>query len=127
MEWRVQQRGAAPQPAKRVCATSIVALCSLLVYFINLFIFNSASLDFSFSQRTTHIFCLAKTEACKRCGRVVQFSSYTVRICRNALLKIHFSFLKLSKLIIPNSVSFGRTEMIFIASALSASVERRFR
>lgn len=44
---------------------------------------------------------------------------------------MHYSrftfFFKLNKLIIPNSVLFGRTEMIFIASALSASVERRFR
>lgn len=128
VEWRVQQRGAAPHPAKRVCATSTFALCSLLMYFFYFFFFNSASLDFSFSQRTVHIFCLAKTEACKRCGRVVQFSSYTLKICRNALFKIHFFFfLKLSKLIIPNSVLFGRTEMIFIASALSASVEVRFR
>lgn len=90
--WVCQQRGAAPQPAKRVCATSIFALCSLLVYFFYFIFLNSASLDFSFSQRTMHILCLAKTEACQRCGRVVQFSSYMVRICRNALFKIHFFF-----------------------------------
>lgn len=61
-----------------------------------------------------HIFSLAKTEACERCRRLGQFSSYTVKMRRNAFLEMHF-FLKLGKLIIPNSVLFGGTELTFIA------------
>lgn len=79
--------------AKRYCSSASQAhVCDLYyMYFIYLFIlvilrdwiFLSLSKQCSF-------FCLAKTEACKLCGRVRHFSSNIVKICRNAQFKTHF-------------------------------------
>lgn len=41
VEWPVKQRDAAPQPAKRVRATSVCALCSLKVFFCFVLFFSN--------------------------------------------------------------------------------------
>lgn len=117
------------QPSGCVRPLFLLFVALWCIFFISFFLIQPHWIFLSLSERCTY-FVFQRQKLVNGADALYNSLPTRVKICRNALFKIHFFFfffLKLGKLIIPNSVLFGRTEMIVIASALTASVEMRFR